>query len=33
LIGNCVRVSASGGRDALEGIADGFEVHTLEVIE
>jgi hypothetical protein len=33
LTGNCVRVSASGGRDAFEGIADGVEVDTVEVIE
>ena len=33
LTGNCVRVSASGGGDAFEGIADGFEVDLVEVIE
>jgi hypothetical protein len=33
LTGDCVGVSASGGRDAFEGIADGFEVDTVEVIE
>jgi hypothetical protein len=31
--GNGVRVSASGGGDAFEGIADGVEVDTVEVIE
>jgi hypothetical protein len=33
LTGNCVRISASGSRDAFEGIADGFEVDFVEVIE
>jgi hypothetical protein len=33
LTGNCVRVSACGGRDAFESIADGFEVDTVEVIK
>lgn len=28
-----MRVSAGGGRDAFERIADGFEVDTVEVIE
>ena len=30
---NCVKVSAGGGRDAFEGITDGVEVDTVEVIE
>jgi hypothetical protein len=33
LTGNCVRVSACGGRDAFEGIADCFDVDTVEVVE
>ncbi|MDT5205626.1 MAG: hypothetical protein QOD34_2262, partial [Mycobacterium sp.] len=28
-----MRISASGGRNAFEGIADCFEVDTVEVIE
>jgi 3-hydroxyisobutyrate dehydrogenase-like beta-hydroxyacid dehydrogenase len=31
--GNCARVSASGDRDAFEGVADSVEVHAVEVIE
>jgi hypothetical protein len=33
LAGNRVSVSAGGGGDAFEGVAEGIEVDTVEVIE